>query len=58
MVFSLAMLLLTACVSKQDMTHTQGTDTIANETIPQATDKTQVDTKKVLVRYKFFLART
>ena len=48
MVFSLAMLLLTACGSKQNMTPTPSTGTAANETMPQATDKTQVDTSKFI----------
>lgn len=48
MVFSLAMLLLTACDTKQNVVPIPGADTTADEKMPQMTDKTQVDTSKFI----------
>ena len=48
MVFSLAMLLLTACGSKQNTVPTPGTGATTEGTMPQTTDKTQVDTSKFI----------
>lgn len=47
MSFSLAMLLLTACGSKQDAASTPDSSA-AEGTIPQTTDKTQADTSKFI----------
>ena len=48
MVFSLAMLLLTACGSKQNIVPTPGDSGTTEETMPQNYDKTQVDTSKFI----------
>ena len=48
MVFSLAMLLLTACGSKQNTVPTPGDSATGDGTMQQATDKTQVDTSKFI----------
>ena len=48
MVFSLAMLLLTACGSKQNTVPTPGASATGDGTMQQATDKTQVDTSKFI----------
>ena len=48
MVFSMAMLLLIACGSKQNTVPTPGTGATTEGTMPQTTDKTQVDTSKFI----------
>lgn len=48
MSFSLAMLLLTGCGSKQNAESTPDTSTTADGTMPQITDKTQVDTSNFI----------
>ena len=48
MVFSLAMLLLTACGSKKNTVPTTGSSATGDGTMQQATDKTQVDTSKFI----------
>ena len=48
MVFSMAMLLLTACGSKQNTVPKPGAGATGDETMQQTTDKTQVDTSKFI----------
>jgi len=48
MVFSLAMLLLTACGSKQNTVPMPDASATADGIMPQATGKTQVDTSKFI----------
>ena len=48
MLFSLAMLLLTACGSKENAVPTPGAGDTAGETMPQTNETTQVDTSKFI----------
>lgn len=48
MLFSLAMLLLTACGSKQNAVPTPGAGATTDGTMSQANEKTQVDTSKFI----------
>lgn len=48
MLFSLAMLLLSACGIKQNVMPTPGDGVTAGETMPQNTENTQVDTSKFI----------
>ena len=52
MVFSMAMLLLTACGSKQNTVPTPGTGATTEGTMPQTTDKAQVDTSEFISEEK------